>query len=157
MCTLQDFKSHQVGSQEIIVFTTTAMTCKYSVMSKQVGGRLTSVCAVVWITLYIKSWQYFLLLVPAEIQLRLRDHFQFINESDTFHTITQNKKSVSWYAICCIYFRLNKSDMCVYSWNKNCQLTYFNLWTTHSASKLNMWWGKWMKDTSVNEKAKKKS
>lgn len=50
MCTLEDFKVHQGGTQEIIVFTATAMACKQGVTSKQEGGGLIGVCVGVWIT-----------------------------------------------------------------------------------------------------------
>lgn len=54
LCTSEDLKFHQGGTQETIVFTTAAMMCKHSVMSKQQGEGLSGVCVGVWDKLHIK-------------------------------------------------------------------------------------------------------
>lgn len=63
---------HQAGTQEIIVFTATAMVCKQVVTSKQEGGGLIGVCLGVWISVCQLS--------PAEepLQLQLGDYFQLM-------------------------------------------------------------------------------
>lgn len=50
MCTQEDFKFIQAGTQEIILFTAAAMLCKQVVTSKQEEGGLIGVCHAVWIT-----------------------------------------------------------------------------------------------------------
>lgn len=67
MCTLEDFKFNQPSTQEIIVFTSTALVGKHSVMNKQECGGLIGVC--VWITLHQ------IILSEEVIQLQLGDQF----------------------------------------------------------------------------------
>lgn len=71
MHTMEAFKFHQAGTQEVIVFKAPAMAHKHRVTSKQERGGLICVCVRVWITLLIQ-------LIPAEeepIQLQRGDHF----------------------------------------------------------------------------------
>lgn len=79
MCTYEDFKFHQAGTKEIIVFSVKAMVCKHSVTSKQEIGWCIDVCVGVWITV--------LQPIPAKecIQLQIGEHFQIMGESHTFY------------------------------------------------------------------------
>lgn len=100
VCTVEDFRHHRAATQEVIVFTATALTCKLFVTSKQEEAGLIGVCVGVWI----------LKLVHADEPMQLQHGEYFlVQRRRIWDGVWWQRASA---LIGCIYSWLNTFDVC---------------------------------------------